>query len=186
MKKLPIILFVLLLVSACKLDPVEDAWEYYEDWRNENNAWLEELIAKKDADGKDYYEKVIPEYDKNAYVLIHYFNDRNATSGNLSPMATSTVDVKYKMEICGGTAVDSTFLRTVPGDSLMRADLSGSSYIPGFRIALMEMSVGDSCDIIIPYQQAYGSSGRGSVLPYSHLRYLMKLVDIPGYEKSAE
>ena len=30
----------LLVLSACKLDPVRDVWEYYEDWRNENNAWL--------------------------------------------------------------------------------------------------------------------------------------------------
>ena len=185
MRKLPVILLFLVLLSACKLDPVKDAWEYYEDWRNENNAWLDLQLAKTDEQGRPYYEKVVPEYDRNACIYIHYFNDRNATSGNLSPKATSTCDVKYKMELYNGTAIDSTYLSKSPADSLMRADLSGSSYISGFRIALMAMSVGDSCDIIIPYQQGYTNVGRGAILPYSHLRYFMKLVDIPGYERPA-
>ena len=120
MRKLPVILLFLVLLSACKLDPVKDAWEYYEDWRNENNAWLDLQLAKTDEQGRPYYEKVVPEYDRNACIYIHYFNDRNATSGNLSPMATSTCDVKYKMELYNGTAIDSTYLSKSPADSLMR------------------------------------------------------------------
>ena len=38
MKKFPLLALFLLVLSACKLDPVRDVWEYYEDWRNENNA----------------------------------------------------------------------------------------------------------------------------------------------------
>lgn len=186
MKKLPVILLLLVFVSACKLDPVKDAWEYYEDWRNENETWLAEQTERTGADGMPFYQRAVPEYDRNAYVLIHYYNDRSLTSGNLSPLATSTVDVKYKLTLCNGEAVDSTYNLTVPGDSLIRMDLSGESYIPGFRMALMEMRVGDSCDVIIPYQQGYGNTGKGPVLPYSHLRFSMKLADIPGYEKSAD
>ena len=36
MKKFPLLALFLLVLSACKLDPVRDVWEYYEDWRNEN------------------------------------------------------------------------------------------------------------------------------------------------------
>ena len=71
------------MLSACKLDPVRDVWEYYEDWRNENNAWLAQQEARTNADGTPYYHKEVPELDRNAYVLIHYFTDRSATEGNL-------------------------------------------------------------------------------------------------------
>ena len=101
----------LLVLSACKLDPVRDVWEYYEDWRNENNAWLAQQEARTNADGTPYYQKVVPEFDRNAYVLIHYFTDRSATEGNLSPLISSTVDVKYKLLTCRGVGVDSTYHR---------------------------------------------------------------------------
>lgn len=181
MRKLPIALLLLVVATACGLDPEEDTWEYYEDWRNTNNAWLDEQMARTNADGTPYYEKVVPVYDPSAYVLIHYCTDRSLTSGNLSPLVTSTVDVKYRMETCDGVARDSSYLRTTPADSVLR--IKFSEVISGFRIALMDMHVGDSCDVVIPYQQAYNNMSQGSVLPYSHLRYDLKLVDIYSYEK---
>ena len=109
MKKFPLLALFLLVLSACKLDPVRDVWEYYEDWRNENNAWLAQQEARTNADGTPYYQKVVPEFDRNAYVLIHYFTDRSATEGNLSPLISSTVDVKYKLLTCRGVGVGSTY-----------------------------------------------------------------------------
>ena len=178
MNKFPLLALFLLVLSACKLDPVRDAWEYYEDWRNENNEWLAQQEARTNADGTPYYQKVTPEFDRNAYVLIHYFNDRKATEGNLSPLISSTADVKYKLLTCNGTAVDSTYLLT---DSISRLQLTGC--ITGFQVALMAMNVGDSCEVVIPYQQAYGNTGNRSILPYSHLHYFMKLKDIYKYQK---
>ena len=121
MKKFPLLALFLLVLSACKLDPVRDVWEYYEDWRNENNAWLAQQEARTNADGTPYYQKVVPEFDRNAYVLIHYFTDRSATEGNLSPLISSTVDVKYKLLTCRGVGVDSTYLLTSPADSVYRS-----------------------------------------------------------------
>ena len=158
MKKFPLLALFLLVLSACKLDPVRDVWEYYEDWRNENNAWLAQQEARTNADGTPYYQKVTPEFDRNAYVLIHYFTDRSATEGNLSPLISSTVDVKYNR-------------------SVLRANITG------FQSALMAMNVGDSCEVVIPYQQAYSNSGKGTILPYSHLHYFLKLKDIYKYQK---
>jgi hypothetical protein len=129
------------VLSACKLDPVRDVWKYYEDWRNENNAWLAQQEARTNADGTPYYQKVTPEFDRNAYVLIHYFTDRSATEGNLSPLISSTVDVKYKLLTCRGVGVDSTYLLTSPADSVYRSVLSAN--ITGFQIALMATSEGD-------------------------------------------
>ena len=45
------------------------------------------------------------------------------------------------------------------------------------------MHVGDSCTVIIPYQQAYGSTKRSDVLiPYSSLMFDVKLVNIYKYK----
>ena len=51
----------------------------------------------------------------------------------------------------------------------------------------MQMHVGDSAQIVIPYQQAYGSTGsmRNGIYvikPFSTLVFNLKLVDIPYYE----
>ena len=176
---------LLFVIAACGVDN-EETWEEYRDWRNDNNKWLEEQMARVDDNGQPYYTKVVPSYDSKAYVLIHWFNDRSATEGNLNPLVNSVCDVKYRMSNYLGVAVDSSYLRTSPADSIYRADFSSttSSYVPGFRIALMAMNVGDSCDVIIPYSQGYGSARMDdNILPYSHLHYdALKLVDIYQYE----
>lgn len=177
MKKLPFLALLILIVSACKLSPEHDTWEYYEDWRNENEQWMAEQQARTNADGTPYFQRVTPEYDRNAYVLIHYFNDRSTTEGNLSPLISSTCDLKYKLLTCNGTAVDSTYTAT---DSLYRMRLSNT--VTGFQVAVMSMNVGDSCEVVIPYQSGYGRSGSGSILPYSHLHFFIKLKDISKYE----
>lgn len=193
MKRLPILLCLsalIAIVSSCKLDPEEDAWEYYEDWRNENLTWLQQQAARTNSDGSPYYKTVVPDWDAGAYVLIHYFNDRNATADNLSPLYTSTVDVKYKGQLYNDEAFDSSFTQTAYGDSIYRTKLS--DVVSGWAIALMDMHVGDSCEVLIPYQQGYGSTGSGSIMtgltipPYSALKFHIKLVDIPGYEKPAK
>lgn len=191
MRKLPIILCLTALIAiatSCKLDPEDDAWEYYEEWRNANTEWLQQQAARTNEDGTLYYQYVYPEWDASAYVLIHYFNDRNATAGNLSPLYTSTVDVKYKGQLYNDVAFDSSYLRTAEyGDSIFRTQFT--NMISGWTIALMDMHVGDSCEVIIPYQQGYGASGHSTttgtvgVPPYSTLKFNIKLVDIPGYEK---
>ena len=68
---------------------------------------------------------------------------------------------------------------TTPADSVFRTKLTG--VIEGWQIALMNMHIGDSCEIVIPSDQAYGSSGSRSIYPYSALKFHVKLVGIPGY-----
>ena len=49
-------------------------------------------------------------------------------------------------------------------------------------MAMMNMHVGDSCSVIVPYQQGYGSVTMGKVKPFSTLVFDIKLVSIYGYE----
>jgi len=161
-------------------DDDESTWEVYEQWRETNVAWLASQETRTNADGTPYYNKVVPAWDSQAYVLIKYFNDRSKTHGNLSPMYTSTVNVKYKGCLCTDEPFDSSYLMTTYGDSIFQTQLSG--VISGWAIALEDMHVGDTCEVLIPYEYAYGASGSGSIPPYSALKFGIKLVDIAGYE----
>lgn len=186
MKKLPLLLLALTLLAiipACSLDPEKDTWEYYEDWRNANNEWLDEQAARVDENGNLYYNKYIADFDDNAYVLMRFLNDRSLTANNLSPKYTSTCDVKYIGRNYLDEAFDSSFTQTANGDSIYRvAGLSG--VITGWAVALQNMHVGDSVEVIVPYSQGYGSQKYGDILPYSHLKFNIKLVDIPAYEST--
>lgn len=154
-----------------------NTWSDYSEWREANNDWLLQQGALLDDDGNAFYTRVVPEWNKSAYVYMHYFNDRTLTEGNLSPMYTSTVSVKYIGRLYNNTPFDSSFTAV---DSLFTTKLG--SVISGWTIALENMRVGDSARVIIPYQQGYGATSSGSIPPYSTLQFDIKLVDIPLYE----
>lgn len=171
-------LIVVGMFMSCHSD--NDNWETYKEWRNANAAWLERQ-ADSTVNGKLYYESVRPEYDKGQYIYMHWFNDRNATKNNLQPYYTSTVDVKYIGYLYNGEPFDSSYNNTATyGDSLFRTSLR--NVISGWAIALQEMHVGDSVEVLIPYQSAYGASGSGSIPPYSNLKFGVKLVNVPFWE----
>jgi len=58
-----------------------------------------------------------------------------------------------------------------------------SQVVPGWQLALQNMHVGDSVEIVLPYNQAYGSSNPNTLIPpYSTLQFTMRLHDIPTLE----
>lgn len=158
-------------LTSCFGDSDEETWNDYAAWRETNENWL----AEQQATG--LYTKVVPKWNKNLYVLMRWLNDTSLTSGNLSPMLTSEVTVKYKGMLYDGTPFDSTYAYTDSVASLVQTDV-----IAGWAIALEQMHVGDDVEILIPYQAAYGSSSIGDIDPYSALKFRVKLVDIPAYE----
>ena len=68
----------------------ENTWDEYEEWREANNEWYQRQLTLTDTDGTPYYTKLAPAWYPTSGVLIHYFNDRAKTEGNLSPLVTST------------------------------------------------------------------------------------------------
>ncbi|MCC8071754.1 MAG: FKBP-type peptidyl-prolyl cis-trans isomerase [Bacteroidales bacterium] len=179
MNRLPIIAFAILLlaITSCGSD---DIYEEYTNWRNANVEWYDAQAALLDENGNSFYTTLRPTWYAGSGVLIHYFNDRNSTLGNLSPLITSTVDVKYIGRLYDDTVFDSSYTNTTYGDSIYRCLVSDN--INGWQVALLNMRVGDSVRVVIPYDQAYGSSSTGSILPYSMLQFDIKLVDIYRYE----
>ena len=182
MKRLPLfgLLLTLTALTSCFNNSVYDE---YKDWREDNEQWYAEQAALTDPErGGRYYTALIAAWDPSAQVLIHWYNDTAATRHNLKPLFSSTVDVKYRGTIKDGTPFDSSYVRTTPADSIFRCRLN-SNIIEGWAIAITHMHVGDSCRIIVPYMQAYGSSKVSDVvIPFSDLMFDIKLVDIHAYE----
>lgn len=181
MKKLPFFVIALLsffIIGATSCGDDGNSWEDYTEWREANDNWYVEQQNLKNPDGSSYYTLIKPQWYQGSGVLIHYFNDRSLTAGNLSPISTSYVKVIYKGELYNGAAFDSSYTEV---DSTRTFQL-GTNLIMGWRIALPDMHVGDSAEVVVPWNQAYGYSGSSGISPFSNLKFAIKLVDIPYYE----
>ena len=181
MKKFPIILLLCMLAGGIFTSCLKDDDNKDSSWSKANRAWLEDQMNLKDSEGKSYYTSIVAPWDNEAKVLMHWFNDTNKTKGNLKPLYTSTVDVKYYGRYYNGEPLDSSYTRTSPADSVFRTRLNGG-IITGWAIALTRMHIGDSVRVVIPYNVGYGTSAYGNVKAYSNLEFDLKLVGIPYYE----
>lgn len=164
------------VVSSCGDD--DNIYDNYSEWGLPNEIWYKSLLDSV-VDGDTFFTRLRPSWLPGSGVLIHYFNDRRLTEGNLSPLSNSTVKVIYRGEFYNGAGFDSSYLET---DSTRTFTL-GSNLITGWRIALNDMRVGDSADVIVPWINGYGAGGSNGIPGYSNLKFSIKLVDIPDYEK---
>lgn len=166
-------------------DTDENAYDLslYTAWRAENDAWLKEMQARKNADGTPYYTTVIPAWNPQAFVLMHFYNDRSLTAGNLVPLYNSTVDVRYNAYTCDGERFDSSTLINSYG-KLGIARFECNNTIQGWSIAMEQMHVGDTAEVIIPYNVGYGTQLSASLKPFSNLRFQIRLEDIYAYERN--
>ena len=165
-----------LLVTSCFEDEKTTA-EKYEDWRLQNEKYVADAEAKKAPDGSPYYTKIVPSWAPNAYVLVHWHNDRSLTASNLSPMDNSTTQITYELFNVEGDRISDSFANR---DSVYTS--RPSSNIVGMWAALTHMNVGDTVTMVIPFQAGYGESSYSDILPYSTLVYNVKLKAITAYE----
>lgn len=182
MKKLFIIALIAIVgitvITSCDSD---DNWNDYKEWRQTNDAWYKEQLARTNADGTPYFTKLQPAWYPQSGVLIHYFNDHSATTGNLSPILTSSVKVRYIGRLYNDVGFDSSMVNT---DGT--ATFQMTSLVTGWKVALTDMHVGDTCEVIVPYAEGYGVSGTTGINPYSALKFYIRLLDIPYYELQPE
>lgn len=184
MNKLLYIFFLAMAAVAvsCHEDEYKDTWDTYADWRNDNIAWLAQQQARTNPDGTPYYETVIPNWYKGSYVLVHRFGPTHTE--NLTPLSTSTIDVIYVGRNFEGERFDSSTTTTAYGrPGVTRFQLN--AVIKGWTAAFETLHVGDSAEIICPYNMAYGESYVSDLIkPFSALRFNVRLVDIYAYEKN--
>ena len=160
------------MLDSCLGKSVDDE---YKDWRESNDVWYQQQTAS------GQYTLLTAPWDPSATTLIRWHNDTSLTKNNLKPLLTSTIDVKYQLKLYNDSIVDSSYDVTFPADSVYRTTLNQN--VEGWMIALTRMHVGDSCTIIVPYYQGYGSTKMSNLLvPYSTLVFDVKLVDIYKYK----
>ena len=183
MKKFPMILMLCFLVAGIMTSCLDsdNTGDIDKDYLEANTNFYKAQASLKNADGTDYYKVVTAAWDPTAQVLMHWFNDTTLTRDNLKPLYTSTVDVKYYGRYYNGAPLDSSYARTSPADSVFRTRLNGG-IITGWAIALTRMHIGDSCRVVVPYSQGYGSTDYDLIKAGSTLVFDMKLVGIPAYE----
>ena len=168
---------IMAVVALTMLDSClgNNVYDEYKDWREKNDQWYEQQAAS------GQYTKLTAAWDPSATTLIRWHNDTMLTRSNLKPLITSTVDVKFHLRLYNGTPVDSSYASLSPADSIFRTMINQT--VEGWMIAVTRMHVGDSCTIIVPYHQGYGSYKKSDVLlPFSNLVFDIKLVDIYKYK----
>ena len=129
---------------------------------------LEEALKRK---GREYLELKAKEED--VVVLpsgLQYKIVRPGTGA--SPKPTDTVETHYRGTFTDGEEFDSSYSRGTP------ATFSVNRVIPGWTEALQLMKVGAKWELYIPYNLAYGASGRQGIPPYSTLIFEIELLRI--------
>ena len=162
-------------LTAC-FDDAESTAEKYKDWRELNEKYVQNEEARTE-NGKPYYTRITPTWAPNAYVLVHWHNDRSLTQNNLSPMDNSTVQITYELFDIDGNRISDSFAKA---DSIYTS--RPNQNIIGMWAAMTHMNVGDSVTMVIPSQAGYGEIPNGDIKPYSTLVYNVKMKAITAYE----
>ncbi|HSP57090.1 MAG TPA: FKBP-type peptidyl-prolyl cis-trans isomerase [Halomonas sp.] len=89
-----------------------------------------------------------------------------------TPEADSSVEVHYEGALTDGTVFDSSYERGEPVS--FRVD----QVIEGWQEALQMMSVGDTWEIVIPAELAYGAQGQGPIGPHETLVFKVELLGV--------
>lgn len=90
------------------------------------------------------------------------------------PKVSDTVSVHYAGTFIDGEAFDSSFDRGEP------ATFPLGRLISAWQMAIPEMGVGDTIEIVAPADLAYGPTGKGPIPGGATLRFKVKLLGISG------
>lgn len=154
----PLFLFSILALAA-PLAAQEEGNSTAQDivWQSQQQAYLSGL---KTADGW-YWEE--------GGVRWRYVNYAGSQT---KPAVSDTVTIHYEGKLIDGTVFDSSFERGEP------ATFPLSRLIKGWQVAIPQMGVGDTIEIAIPADQAYGPVGRGPIPGNATLIFKVELFGI--------
>lgn len=134
-------------------------------------AEAEQLAETNLAEGEAYLAAHAEEEDVT--VTDSGLQYRVLESGNgATPGPDSSVEVHYEGTLIDGTVFDSSYERGEP--VAFRVD----QVIEGWQEALQLMSVGDTWEIAIPSELAYGAYGQGPIGPNETLLFRVELLDV--------
>ncbi|MBB3190199.1 FKBP-type peptidyl-prolyl cis-trans isomerase [Halomonas cerina] len=95
-----------------------------------------------------------------------------ASGDGATPSADDTVQVHYEGRLIDGSVFDSSYERGEP------VSFQVDQVIEGWQEALQLMSVGDTWEVVIPADLAYGAQGQGPIGPHETLIFKVELLDV--------
>jgi len=154
---------LLLLAASCKEEPsVESEWPL-----------LNEKAFKSYYNDPAYTK--LGDLAKLSDTLVYKVLE---TGTGRRVLFSDTVNVVYTGWLVNDSIFDTT--HDSPFMNIGRSFGIAEGVIPGWRTALQHMSVGDRWELVVPYPLAYGEAGSQSILPYSTLKFDMKVISIKG------
>lgn len=90
------------------------------------------------------------------------------------PKVSDRITVHYEGRLIDGTVFDSSYARGEP------ATFPLERLVKGWQIAIPNMGVGETIEIAIPADFAYGPVGRGPIPPNATLVFKVELIAIEG------
>lgn len=96
----------------------------------------------------------------------------NYLASEQKPTVQDIVTVHYEGRLLDGTVFDSSYARGEP------ATFPLGRLVPGWQIAIPEMGVGETIEIAIPADLAYGPVGRGPIPGNATLVFKVELIAI--------
>lgn len=188
------------VVSGCKKDEVADTY-----WKDKNYAFLDSLAVVYDmqksgtvqVEDEDSLYRLIPLYDKDYPIYYKKLGVKDGYVGVGEPAKfTQIATVYYKGKLIDGTVFDSTFSGEFPDKEIdrtysflvsgMQGNSSGVIYGWTEIAQIMhpadknepETKKGDFFRVFLPCEQAYGTSGSGSIPGYSVLIFDINMVSV--------
>lgn len=90
------------------------------------------------------------------------------------PTVANRIKVHYEGRLIDGTVFDSSYARGEP------ATFPLGRLVKGWQVAIPNMGVGETIEIAIPADLAYGPIGRGPIPPNATLVFKVELIAIEG------
>lgn len=134
---------------------------------------IEQLNEGNKKAGEDFMKKVATQEGVQALGNGIYYKEIKAGDGK-KPATGDKMEIEYEGRLIDGTVFDASSHR---GQTAKFA-VGVGAVVPGFDIALSNMSAGAEWEVYIPADQAYGPQVSGLVKPYSTLIFKIKAIGI--------
>ncbi len=172
---LPVLFLMILSFTSCN---ETTAVSPYDNWQSRNQTFIDSLQSVIDKNTDPNLFVITPMSTLKSKIYAKKVAGYEGM-GN-SPLFTDSVQVYYKGVLINGEEFDKNFQGTNP-DLNFEVPFNTAVYggvILGWTEVLQLMKKGDRWIVYVPYQLAYGTAGKGTILGYSTLIFDMNLVNI--------
>lgn len=192
MKYMFLLLMSVFMLASCSED--DNTVDEYANWQERNEKAFADTLAYAQQQGESngwyvyrcwsmadqtpnvdqFGNKVNLTYKDADNIIVHVL-EKGEGSG--CPLYTDSVKVSYSGRMEGtdtypaGYVFDGNFDGTYDKATAQLTKYAVADMIDGFTTALMKMHIGDHWMVYIPWQLAYGSSGKSPIPGYSMLRF---------------